>query len=118
MPFRLCILSIIGLVTFQVGASARTMLEPRVGMEALLNCVLYDPSCLKAPVAALQPSEPGANAAREAVADAKTGTPNDPETTGWVPPRSTPTSKIWPPTRAVVIGCGSVPGPPFYSLTV
>jgi len=51
-------------------------------MEALLNCVLYDPSCLKAPVAALQPSEPGANAAREAVADAKTGTPNDPETTG------------------------------------
>ncbi len=85
MPFRLCILSIISLVTFQVGASARTMLEPRVGMEALLlNCMLYDPACMKVPISTLQPLSPIADAAHDAVAETSRDVLTDPETTGSV----------------------------------
>jgi hypothetical protein len=88
MPFRLCILSMIGLVTFQIGASARTMLEPRVGMEALLlNCILYDPACMKVPVAALQPPSATADRAHEAVAEVSRNPTIDPETTGSVQAR-------------------------------
>jgi hypothetical protein len=87
MPLRLCLISV-SLLLVQPYATARTLLEPRVGIEALLlNCILYDPSCLRAPVAALQSPELAADDSHEAVADAKTGDPSDPETTGSVPPR-------------------------------
>ena len=88
MPVRLCILSL-GLLMLQPVAMARTALEPRVGMEALLlNCVLYDPACMKAPVRGVQPA---LETAKDAVADAKSAVPSlsaqrdgveDPETTG------------------------------------
>ena len=88
MPLRLCLLSMIGLVTLQISASARTMLEPRVGMEALLlNCILYDPVCMKVPVAALQPPSTTADRAHEAVAEVSGNPPLDPETTGSVQAR-------------------------------
>lgn len=82
MLSRLCLLSI-SLLVLQPSAIARTMLEPRVGMEALLlNCMLYDPACMKAPVSALQPLGPTADVPREAVAETTGNVPSDPETTG------------------------------------
>jgi hypothetical protein len=85
MPLRLCILSMIGLVTLQASASAQTMLEPRVGIEALLlNCILYDPACMKVPVAALEPPSSTADRPQDAVAEARGHSPVDPETTGSV----------------------------------
>ena len=88
MPFRLCILSMISLITLQASASAQTMLEPRVGIEALLlNCILYDPACMKVPVAALQPPSTTADRPQDAVAEVRSHSPVDPEATGSVPAR-------------------------------
>ncbi len=102
MPVRLCVLSL-SLLLLQPAAFARTPLEPRVGMEALLlNCVLYDPSCMKAPVSGVQPASQTAGDAVADVrsvfrpapvatesstgtlADAKRDVVDDPDTTGSV----------------------------------
>jgi hypothetical protein len=63
-------------------------LEPRIGMEGLLlNCVLYDPSCLKAPTGPIERMDAVVEAQKAAVARATSATPEDPETTGSVQPR-------------------------------
>ncbi len=87
MPLRLCLLSLT-LLMLPPNAMARTMLEPRVGMEALiLNCVLYDPSCLKAPTGSIERMDAVMEAQKAAVARAPSVAPADPETTGSVQQR-------------------------------
>ena len=88
MPFHLCLLSMISLISLQASASAQTMLEPRVGMEALLlNCILYDPACMRVPVAALEPPSSTADRPQDALAEARGHSTVDPETTGSVQAR-------------------------------
>ena len=97
MPARICLL-VISLLLSQPWAAAQELLEPSVGGEALLlNCVLYDPTCLKAPATAFQPSQPTATAAQKpppalpAPAPPKSATtpgkPQEPTATGTVRPR-------------------------------
>ncbi len=87
MPARLCLLSL-SLLLLQPSAIAQTLLEPRIGMEALLsNCVLYDPSCLRAPTPPVQPLNLSEEASPAAVAQEKSAAPEEPETTGSVEPR-------------------------------
>ena len=88
MPARLCLLGLT-LLLLQSNAMARTVtLEPRIGMEALLlNCVLYDPSCLKAPTGPIERKDAVVEAQKAAVARAPSAAPEDPETTGSVQPR-------------------------------
>ena len=87
MPARLCLLSL-SLLLLQPSAIAQTLLEPRIGMEALLsNCVLYDPSCLRAPTPPVQPLSIGLEVSSAAVAQEKSARQEEPETTGSVQPR-------------------------------
>ena len=88
MPVRLCLLGLT-LLLLPSNAMARTItLEPRIGMEALLlNCVLYDPSCLKAPAGPIERMDAVVEAQKAAVARAPSAAPEDPETTGSVLPR-------------------------------
>ena len=68
-------------------AAKPSILEPPIGIQALLlNCVLYDPTCMKAPIPGLQPPEPVAVAlpqGRRGSGDA----PIDPDTTGSISSR-------------------------------
>lgn len=47
------------LATPQPAVAIYSVLEPPLGLQALmLNCVLYDPTCMKAPIPGLQPPQP------------------------------------------------------------
>jgi hypothetical protein len=71
----------------QPSVATSSVLEPRLGIQALmLNCVLYDATCMKAPVTHLQPPVPTPMASPRVAPGL--GLPlTDPETTGSVRPR-------------------------------
>jgi hypothetical protein len=79
-----------GLMLFatpQPAVAVSSVLEPPLGLQALMmNCVLYDPTCMKAPISEFQPSQPVAVASPQG--SPRAGGPLiDPDTTGSTTPR-------------------------------